>query len=70
MNDRLQLIYKVVSDKAEVSIMSINGKKILENTLSTDHSIHSIDVSDLTSGFYLLIVNDDGRNVISEKIIK
>ena len=70
VTDRLQLIYEVLTDKAQVSIIGVNGKKLIENTLSIDNSIHSIDVNNLMPGFYILMVNDGGRNVISEKIIK
>jgi len=70
VNDRLQLVYEALTDKAQVSIIGVNGKKLIENTLSIDNSIHSIDVNNLMPGFYILMVNDGGRNVISEKIIK
>ena len=70
VNDRLQLIYEVVTDQAQLSIINVSGKKVLENSLSIDNSIHSIDVSNLMPGFYFLIINDSGRDIISEKIIK
>ena len=68
--DEIQLFYEVLTDEAQVSIISASGKKIKENTLSIDNAIHLIDVSNLLPGFYFMMVNDGGRNIISEKIIK
>jgi hypothetical protein len=52
----------------QLSISSMNGKILLKDAWTSDR-IHSLDVSSLCSGSYLLKI-DDGRNVSVQVLVK
>ena len=68
--DRLQLTYEVETDKAQLSIFHVSGKKVFENILSKNDTVHFIDVSSFDTGFYFLVLKDGSRNIINKRIIK
>ena len=52
-----------------LKITSLDGKKVLENTLSNS-VINLIELNQLTSGMYVISFNSDSEFLISKKIIK
>lgn len=53
------------SDKAEIKIIDMNGKLLNELTINNlfDSEQHAIDIQNLASGVYLLIVKSEGENI-------
>lgn len=66
----LELLYQSTSDNTQLSIYHLNGKKVIEVALPSNHSVHSVDIESLESGLYILTVEENNRKVISKQIVK
>lgn len=51
-------------------LFNMNGQLILENQINSMEAIQSVDVSNLTSGTYLLNVQLEDGTIVSEKLVK
>ena len=67
--DQLQLNYTVESDNAQILIYHISGKKVLEQRLTIQNTVHTSDLSHLQNGLYFLMIRD-GSKTISARIVK
>ena len=67
-NDITVEFNKIFEDEIGISIITLNGQKVLENTYYT-HKFTIADLNKLTKGTYILIVKSK-EGVISQKIIK
>ena len=54
-------------NKATVSVVSIEGKEILKNTIDKQH--HEIDFSQFANGIYFVNIENGGRT-LSYKVVK
>ena len=70
IKDFLQLTYPVYSKNTYFSIYAANGQRIVQQPLSIGMFSTQIEVSNLSSGLYILNVYEDGAIVASQKIIK
>jgi len=66
----LELNYTSKSENTQVVIFHISGKKVLQQVLAKDISKHRLDVSDLTSGLYMLSIQEEGQQVVNQRIVK
>jgi len=64
------LLSRAISNKFEVSILDVFGRKLsskwFENNLSKE--IITLDVSDIPSGFYFVQISQNGNNNIAKKV--
>jgi hypothetical protein len=65
----LNLHYTLNGSKAFLSIINLEGKNLLNETLSKGKSIHKIDVGFLPSGLYFIRLRDNGK-MITGKFLK
>jgi hypothetical protein len=68
----LHLNYSYLVDDATVSILNINGQEVSKTTMRrSDFGLHTIDVSSLSGGIYLLNVMDSksGKLISSYKVL-
>ncbi len=66
----IQLTYQSTSDNTRVQIYHVSGQKVQEQVLSKNTINHSINVSDVEAGMYLLVIQEEGQKAISRKLIK
>jgi hypothetical protein len=52
--------YPVVSEKASLQLLSSEGKKIIQYSITANTTQTAIDVSKLLSGNYLLVLDNNG----------
>ena len=57
-----------VSERVEIKILDISGKEVVSRKRTNSGSIETLDISNLNSGFYFMILNDGAKQRI-EKII-
>ena len=65
----VNLSYNVRNNQTRLSINDVFGRSIISRVLSIGEQHHSFDLSTLSSGTYILLIND-GTQILSKKIIK
>ncbi len=69
-NDLLQVAYKANSDKAQLLIHHVSGKKVFDQLLVKDQLYHQVNLQSLSEGIYLLSIKEKGKQILSQKVIK
>jgi len=57
-SDRLSVRLPVDSFDAEMSLYTVNGKLVRRKILEPGSELHQMDLSDISSGYYILRVSD------------
>lgn len=66
----IQVRYQSNSENARIQIYHVSGQKIEDRVLAKSTINHTINLSNVEAGMYLLIIEENGRNVYSRKLIK
>jgi len=70
VNDLLQVTYRPDSDKAQLQIHQMSGKKVFEQILVKDQSYHQFNLQSLSEGIYMLTIEESGKRMQSQSIIR
>lgn len=57
------------NEAVQITVTDLSGKTILSKKLKDNNSILQLDLSDLTKGFYFIMIND-GKNSFVQKVVK
>jgi hypothetical protein len=67
--NKIEVVFKEVSEAAQIKIFNINGQLLSTHNLQTGSSSKTIDIANFTEGGYILTLQDKGR-IQSRKFIK
>lgn len=67
--NKIEVVFKGVSDSAQIKIFSMTGQLVSTHNLKAGASSKTIDIATYTEGVYLLMLQDKGRSQ-SRKFVK
>jgi len=70
VSNLLSVEYQTTSNTGVLTITHISGKQLIVNQLAEDTDYHSIDLNHLSSGAYILMIQEQGKLPYTQRIIK
>ena len=70
VGDLLNVTYRTTTETGMLSIYHVSGQKVAEQPLGLDIEFHQVNVSDLSSGVYLITIEEAGQPAITRQVIK